>query len=215
MKLVVVGGHSRNIGKTSLAAGIIAGSTALRWTALKITQFGHGVCSSSGEDCDCAVDDPTHPFAITRERDAGGPSDTSRLLAAGAAESYWVRASVGQFGDAWPALRRLIENRSYVLVESNTILEFARPDLYLSLLQFDCGDFKESCLRWLHRADAFIVAPSKASRPDWDGVDPRVLERRPVFKVPAPGYCTSEVVDFVTARLRASAARDLPALAKT
>ena len=32
--LVVVGGHSRNVGKTSVAAGLIAATRELGWTAL-------------------------------------------------------------------------------------------------------------------------------------------------------------------------------------
>ena len=44
--IVVVGGHTRNIGKTSLAAGIVAAFPEMHWTAFKITQFGHGVCSA-------------------------------------------------------------------------------------------------------------------------------------------------------------------------
>ncbi len=43
--LVVVGGNSRNIGKTSVAASIIRGTVELGWTALKITQYGHGRCA--------------------------------------------------------------------------------------------------------------------------------------------------------------------------
>ena len=45
LMLVVVGGHSRNIGKTSVAAGLIRHLRDRQWTALKITQYGHGVCS--------------------------------------------------------------------------------------------------------------------------------------------------------------------------
>jgi molybdopterin-guanine dinucleotide biosynthesis protein len=39
--LVVVGGHSRNLGKTSLVAGLIRKFRERNWTALKITQYGH------------------------------------------------------------------------------------------------------------------------------------------------------------------------------
>ena len=56
MSLVVVGGHSRNIGKTSVAAGLIAALPHYNWTAMKITQHGHGICSAAGEPCGCAVD---------------------------------------------------------------------------------------------------------------------------------------------------------------
>ena len=91
MKLVVVGGHSRNIGKTSVAAAIIAATPHLDWTAFKLTQYGHGLCSDDGSDCECAPGDLAHPVAITREDDRSGRTDTSRFLAAGAAESYWVQ----------------------------------------------------------------------------------------------------------------------------
>ena len=53
MAIVVVGGHTKNIGKTSVVAGLIAALPEMRWTAFKITQYGHGVCSANGEPCDC------------------------------------------------------------------------------------------------------------------------------------------------------------------
>ena len=43
--LVVVGGHSRDIGKTSVIAGLIRRTRARKWTALKITQYGNAVCA--------------------------------------------------------------------------------------------------------------------------------------------------------------------------
>ena len=46
MAIVVIGGHSRSVGKTSVVAGLIAALPELNWTALKITQFGHGICSA-------------------------------------------------------------------------------------------------------------------------------------------------------------------------
>ena len=50
LMLVVVGGHSRNIGKTSVVAGIIRKLRGRQWTAVKITQYGHGVCSQQERD---------------------------------------------------------------------------------------------------------------------------------------------------------------------
>ena len=73
MAVVVIGGHSRNVGKTSLMAGLIAAMREMNWTAVKITQYGHGICSAHGGECDCAVDQ--HSFAISEERDRSGGSD--------------------------------------------------------------------------------------------------------------------------------------------
>src|SRR5712692_1749586 len=67
MKLIVVGGHSRNIGKTSVMAGLIRGLPSLGWTAVKITQYGHGICSQDGKPCGC--EPKVHPFELTEETD--------------------------------------------------------------------------------------------------------------------------------------------------
>ena len=106
--LVVVGGHTRNIGKTSVVAGLIAALPDLHWTAIKITQYGHGVCSSDGEPCECAVVDSEHPYAISEETEAS-TTDSGRFLAAGAQRSFWVRTAAGQLGEALPELRQIIE----------------------------------------------------------------------------------------------------------
>ena len=82
MAIIVIGGHSRSVGKTSVVAGLIAALPEFDWTAVKITQYGHGVCSANGEACDCATGD--HSWAISEERDRSGDSDTSRFLVAGA-----------------------------------------------------------------------------------------------------------------------------------
>src|SRR4051812_41265031 len=104
MAIVVVGGHSRSVGKTSVIAGLIAALAERRWTAVKITQFGHGICSADGAACDCATAD--HSWAITEEKDHSGESDTSRFLLAGAEHSLWVRTRQGYLAEAMPAIRR-------------------------------------------------------------------------------------------------------------
>ena len=53
MAIVVIGGHSRSVGKTSVVAGLISALPELNWTAVKVTQYGHGICSANGKPCDC------------------------------------------------------------------------------------------------------------------------------------------------------------------
>ncbi len=204
MKLVVVGGHSRSVGKTSLAAGIIAANPELRWTALKITQYGHGICSAHGHDCTCVIEDPDCPYAISRELDRESGSDTSRFLNAGAEEVYWARTRVGQLENAMPALRDMIASREFVIMESNSILRFLRPDVYLPLLRFDVDDFKLSSRIYLQRADAYVVVGSTPSQPAWPGIAPSLLDEKPVFRVDPPSYCSPDVLRFVWERLGVS-----------
>src|ERR1700730_9078286 len=103
MAIVVIGGHSRSVGKTSVVAGLIEALSKYDWTALKITQYGHGVCSLNGESCHCATDD--HSWAISEEKDRSGESDTSRFLVAGARKVCRVGTQQGRLAEAMPALR--------------------------------------------------------------------------------------------------------------
>ena len=142
-------------GKTSVVAGLISALREYDWTAVKITQYGHGVCSANGAPCDCATVD--HTWAITEEKDRGGESDTSRFLVAGAARTLWVRTEQGRLAEAMPALRQRLEHSRHVMVESNSVLKFMRPDLYLTVLDPGTEDFKNSAREFLDRADAVIL----------------------------------------------------------
>ena len=202
--LVVVGGHTRNIGKTSVAAGLIAAVPELRWTAIKITQYGHGVCSSEGETCACAVTDPEHPFAISEETGQASGTDSSRFLAAGAEHSYWIRTAAGQLGHAIPALRRIFDTCEHAVVESNSILQFFKPDLYFVVMDFAAGDFKETSLKYLDRADALVVIDRGLEQARWTCVAGKLWESKQRFYVRPPQYVTEAMAALVRGRVNSS-----------
>ena len=199
--LVVVGGHTRNIGKTSVVAGLIAALPELNWTAIKITQYGHGVCSSAGEPCECTLTDVDHPYAVSRETDGASGTDSSRFLAAGAKRAYWIRTAAGQLAYAVPELRRIFETSEYAIVESNSILQFFKPDLYLAVMDFGLEDFKPTNLAYLDRADALIVIDRGREQPLWSGVSRGLWESKPQFRVRPPQYVTPAMAALVKGRL--------------
>ena len=201
MAVVVIGGHSRNIGKTSVVAGLIATLAHLRWTAIKITQFGHGVCSANGKPCGCETAD--HTVAISEERGDRPTTDSGRFLSAGAARSLWVRTRQGQLFQAMPRLRREMEGAPNVIFESNSIMQFVRPDLYLTVLDPSTTDFKVSALRYLDRADGIIVpgGPGKRMEGAWAGVGWSLLQDLPRFEVSPPGYLCSDLTEFIAERV--------------
>lgn len=201
MAIVVVGGHTRNIGKTSVVAGLIAALPQRQWTAIKITQFGHGVCSANGEPCDCETAD--HTIAISEERERESGTDSSRYLAAGAGRSFWVRTRQGQLSEAMPRLRALLAESENAIVESNSVLRFLQPDLSLSVLDPTIEDFKPSALRYLDRVDALVVPAGAVFAEGWGGVSARTIARKPRFEFVAPRYCTAELAGFVEEHLGA------------
>ncbi len=209
MAIVVVGGHSRNIGKTSVVAGLIAALPEFGWTAFKITQYGHGFCSADGAPCDCQTDD--HTLAVSAERPAGdsmsdsaAATDTARYLRAGAERSLWVRTRTGMLAEAMPRIRKELAASRNAILESNSILGFLQPDLYLSVLDAGTADFKESARLFLDRADALLTVDRELV-PRWKGVSPRLVADKPRFAVRAPAYLSPELVRFVRERLRDAA----------
>jgi len=200
MPILVIGGHSRSVGKTSVVAGLIAALPAYHWTALKITQYGHGVCSANGESCDCATAD--HSWAVSEEKNRSGESDTSRFLVAGADQSWWVRTQQGRLAEAMPRVRKILAATQNVIIESNSILRFIKPDLYLTVLDPQTADFKSSAQTFLDRADAVLLHSIADSKdPAWKSVSLKPVIDRPVFAIYPPDYVTPEVVEFVRAHL--------------
>lgn len=198
MAVVVVGGHSRNIGKTSVVAGLIARLPEMRWTAFKITQYGHGFCTADGAPCDCVTDD--HTMAVSEERNPASGTDTARFLAADAARALWVRTRQGMLGQAMPRIRKELAGAENAILESNSVMQFLQPDLYLSVLDAGVADFKDSARLFLDRADAVLVRATDLE-PRWTGVSAKLLEGKPQFVIRPPQYVTDEVVEFVRERL--------------
>ncbi len=200
MAIVVIGGHSRNVGKTSVVAGLIAALPEFNWTAMKITQYGHGVCSKDGKGCHCATED--HTWAISEEKDRAGKSDTSRFLLAGAARVWWVRIEQGRLAEAMPTIRRRLAESQNVILESNSILKFIRPDVYIIVLDPATEDFKRSAQEFLDRADGIILhRHPDEKRFAWDGISLKPVLGCPMFRIKPPAYVTPEIIEFVKAKI--------------
>ena len=142
---------------------------------------------------------PTIRFPSPNRTEAG-TSDTGRFLAAGARRSYWVRTAVGQLGNAVPALRQIVAESENIILESNSILQFFRPELFLMVLDFSREDFKPSSLRFMDRADAFVVVDSGINVPLWKGVSRGLWDRQRQFVVRPPQYVTPAMRSFLRER---------------
>lgn len=207
MAVVVVGGHTRNIGKTTLAAQVMAATVELRWTAMKITQYGHDICSGNGGTCDCAGDD--HAVAVSEERSHSSGTDTARMRAAGAARVLWVRTQQGQLHQAMPRVRKEIFAAENMLIESNSVLRFLQPDVYLAVLQPSVADFKPSASHYIDRADALFVPEGAVLESRvWQGVHPSLLQNKPVFPLYEGGLAPS-AERWLRERLALSRRREL------
>ncbi len=180
MKTIVVGGQSRDVGKTAAVAGLVRAFAEWDWTAVKITQFDDDERAIYGES-----------WSLEEDRGESGATDTGRFLAAGARRAYWLRAPSGRLGEAMPALRAVLAGARNAIIESNSVLEFLTPDLFLMVL--GPGALKPSARKFLDRADAYLLVGGAAAPGE-----------RPAFRF-APGEAPApEIVALVAAVVRSS-----------
>jgi hypothetical protein len=190
--IVAVGGHSRNVGKTSVAAGLIYAFRKYPWTAIKISSHRHASLSSLKKDNE-------ENFDIYEESNREGSSDTSRFLAAGASRSLWMRIKDDR-SDTAQQLLPILQSCPFVLLESNRILRLIRPDLFIMVLRFDTMDFKDSARTCLHQADAVVAVNPDLAPPPWEGIS-ETLSKIPQFITADPQVMPAGLIDFVQSRL--------------
>ncbi len=186
--LLVVGGQARKVGKTALAAEIISRFRQYGWTAVKISAHEHGDLDS--------------PYTL-KEQTEPGENDSGRYLRAGARRSFWLQVQPGRLPAALPALRETLAAAPHAIVESNSILEYLDPDLYLLVVDFGRTDFKSSALRYVERADALVAITRGLPAPLWDGVPRTLWEGKTLFAAEPPGYVTEGLSTLLAARLSA------------
>ena len=200
MKIVVVGDHSRNIGKTSVVVGLIRGLPSLDWTAVKISSHSHAAEPPPGE---ARARERTEPsFLLTEEENPTGPTDTSRFLAAGARRALWLRrVQDSHLAEACGQLLDTLQGAGHVITESNRVVEFVKPSVYLMVVDSAQPDFKPSAQRFLHRADALLLIGPRPHAAGWPAISAHLLERKPTFPARALGEASPDLCEFVWQKL--------------
>jgi hypothetical protein len=179
MKYLVVGGQARGVGKTALVVDVIRAFPDGAWTAVKITPHGHGAWAESPETSE---ERPVAPAVLLQEEtDRSGHTDTSQYLVAGARRSFWLRTRPGGLAEGMTLLQGALVGAERAILESNAVLEFIQPALYLVVLDPMLPDFKESARRFLDQAGAFVLRHALLGTP-WAGVSDQLLRAKPNFE---------------------------------
>jgi hypothetical protein len=189
---IVIGGHSRKVGKTAVVAGVIRAFCQYPWTAAKISSHWHE-----------KPPDRT-PCIVQEETVQGEQSDSGRFLAAGAARAFWIRIREDRFLESLPVLQPVLQSSSFVIIESNCILRLIRPELYVMVLHSGVDDFKESARVTLPHSDAILLISSGSASPAWQDLVQENAAGIPLFKSNDPKVLPPEFLEFVRTRISAS-----------
>ena len=198
--LVIVGGQCRKVGKTALVVDLIRSFPDYRWSAVKVTPYAEQGCPVNGANCGCSADQ--HTVAIRQESAGSSEHDTGRFLEAGAAKAIWVQTKEGRLLEALSPLAAALMGSDNVMIESDAIVNYWQPDLFLSVLDPRNADFKESARGGLKFADAFVLRSPFTS----DSHHPEVTIPNsgcPIFVHPLGGALPATLQNFVRQHLAA------------
>ncbi len=202
--IVVVGAHSRNVGKTSIICSILRGTPEAEWTAVKISANRH----RKGQEPRLAEEPALSADSVNLSDTA---SDTARYLAHGARRAFWLRACNDQLAMAAEQVRALSSGSANLIVESNRIVEHLEPDLYLLALDFGVEDFKDSARRLFGRADGYVVSGSRGGRSPWAGVPVEEIDLKPRYSMRPPDYRPRGLLREIRRRLGLRTTREAAA----
>jgi hypothetical protein len=161
LAIVVVGGSSKDIGKTALVCAMISRLSEFGWTAVKISGHSYELGPYLSEQ----LSENGDPI-VWEETVAGQETDTARYLAAGARRALLVTRS----GSEIPIdeIRAALKGDRNVIFESNQIIDVLQPDVCIALLSGEIKDAKPSFYRLMRKADALVsVLPAGMAVPEF------------------------------------------------
>ena len=149
MALILVGGQTKNVGKTTLVCNIIAAFRQFHWTAVKITAHLH-------QPEGCELLSQGLGWSVWEQHQMEGRTDTDRFLNAGAERALLVQAEHEYLDEPCTMLEQQFSTLNWI-VESSSATTCLHADLSLLIVDPTQADFKDSAQKQLASADALVV----------------------------------------------------------
>ncbi len=150
-----IGGSHSSIGKTTLAAALIRYLSSGHTSRLFGPKPRIGAIKYTKEAIYASLIDDAE---ILKKKG----KDTARLGEAGAKQVLWIKSVAEDLGEVMPlALQRLTELDA-VIIEGNSAIEFAKPDIVIFITGGPDADTKPSAERLKGLADIIITAGAEA-----------------------------------------------------
>ena len=149
-QMVMIGGNSRNSGKTTLACSIIKKMAEKHEViGLKVTSVRPGEDDRHGNhDEEVAAN-----FTIFEETKTDSHKDTSKMLMAGAAHVYYIRVTETFYEQAILHFLSKYINKQIIVCESRGLRKIINPGLFLMMIRLPADGNAKDISEYITKAD--------------------------------------------------------------
>jgi hypothetical protein len=149
-EMVMIGGNSRNTGKTTLACNIISKlSETHEVVGLKVTSIRPGEEDLHGTHCE----EVASSYTILEELNSESPKDTSKMLRAGATHVYYIRVTEVFMEKAILHFLSCYINNQLIVCESRSLREILKPGLFVMMMRSPVVGTAKDVSTYLSMAD--------------------------------------------------------------
>ncbi len=158
--MIMIGGATRNVGKTSLTGKILKKLSAENYIiGLKIKTLYTGDHFFHGKDRHPLADN--EKYRIIEEFDNTTAEDTAKMLLAGAKRVFRIKVKSEFIADAIQELNAKIQETPLFICESNSLRTVVKPGVFLMIKHQDGRAMKPSAKRLQQFADRIILTDGK------------------------------------------------------
>ncbi|MBL7905204.1 MAG: hypothetical protein JNL22_09310 [Bacteroidales bacterium] len=172
--LLIIGGASRNVGKTSLILHLIEEYRhSFPVTCIKVTSVRQDEHRFHGNHPDLKGND----FSVKEETSVLGHKDTCRMLNAGADRVFYIETPDHLIGRAFSYFLQQAAPAGPMICESRHLRKVVRPGLFLLLRHFNPLQVKPGFDTYERLADRVVTIPEQHNGPayladclQWNGM---------------------------------------------
>lgn len=152
--MIMIGGNSRNAGKTTLACKIIVHLSAHHDViAIKVTSIRPGETDFHGNH----DEDIFSGFTITEETQIDTHKDTSLMLKSGAKKVFYIRASDDFMAEAMAQFLSQYNHNQPIICESRSLRKIIEPGLFLMMMSTPVEGNEKNVSVYLAQADKIFT----------------------------------------------------------
>lgn len=151
--ILLIGGATRNVGKTTFTCSVIEKNSA-KYTiiALKIKTIYEGDDFFHGKNRNPLIGN----YRIIEEKNAGEQEDTERMLKAGANRVFRIKTKSNFLKEAFEDFYAQLAENSFIVCESNSLRNVLKPSIFILIKHKNSEEIKPSAKKLAPLADKII-----------------------------------------------------------